>query len=72
MWWSHGGAVVESRRRCDYSYTVTNEADGEKLTGSFAVVSSSEVRALCTPLKAFGIHTVSLHSGASVDHQVHG
>ncbi|KAJ0545168.1 hypothetical protein HanIR_Chr08g0346471 [Helianthus annuus] len=31
------------------------------------------VRAVCKPLKAFGIHKVSLlHSRASVDHQVHG
>ncbi|PWA64927.1 DNA/RNA helicase, DEAD/DEAH box type, N-terminal [Artemisia annua] len=31
-----------------------------------------EVRSVCKPLKAFGIHTVSLHSGASIDHQIHG
>ncbi|KAH0449552.1 hypothetical protein IEQ34_020244 [Dendrobium chrysotoxum] len=31
-----------------------------------------EVRTVCKPLKALGIHTVSLHSGTSLDHQVHG
>ncbi|KAK6933494.1 DEAD/DEAH box helicase domain [Dillenia turbinata] len=33
---------------------------------------ASKVRSVCKPLKALGIHTVSLHSGASLDHQVHG
>ncbi|KAL5709620.1 hypothetical protein ACHQM5_020285 [Ranunculus cassubicifolius] len=31
-----------------------------------------EVRSLCKPLKPLGIHTVSIHTGASVDHQVQG
>ncbi|XP_058087440.1 ATP-dependent RNA helicase DBP3 [Magnolia sinica] len=31
-----------------------------------------KVRSVCKPLKALGIHTVSLHPGASVDHQVLG
>ncbi|PKA47561.1 DEAD-box ATP-dependent RNA helicase 30 [Apostasia shenzhenica] len=31
-----------------------------------------EVRSICKPLKALGLHTVSLHSGTSLDHQVHG
>ncbi|XP_020581504.1 ATP-dependent RNA helicase DBP3 [Phalaenopsis equestris] len=31
-----------------------------------------EVRAVCKPLKALGIHTVSLHFGTSLGHQVHG
>ncbi|KAJ9540193.1 LOW QUALITY PROTEIN: hypothetical protein OSB04_026699, partial [Centaurea solstitialis] len=33
---------------------------------------ATKVRALCKPLKEFGIHTVSLHPGASIDHQIHG
>lgn len=33
---------------------------------------ATQVRAVCKPLKAFGIHTVSLHPGASIDHQIHG
>ncbi|CAA7397106.1 unnamed protein product [Spirodela intermedia] len=33
---------------------------------------ASEVRSLCKPLKALGVHTVSLHPGALLDHQVHG
>ncbi|KAJ4851576.1 hypothetical protein Tsubulata_034347 [Turnera subulata] len=40
------------------------------------VVPSQEkaamVRSVCKPLKALGIHTVSLHTGASIDHQIHG
>uniref|UniRef100_A0A6V7QY72 DEAD/DEAH-box helicase domain-containing protein n=1 Tax=Ananas comosus var. bracteatus TaxID=296719 RepID=A0A6V7QY72_ANACO len=31
-----------------------------------------QVRSICKPLKALGIHTVSLHPGAPVDHQVRG
>uniref|UniRef100_A0A251RR44 Uncharacterized protein n=1 Tax=Helianthus annuus TaxID=4232 RepID=A0A251RR44_HELAN len=37
-----------------------------------SVLNFLQVRAVCKPLKAFGIHTVSPHSGASVDHQGHG
>lgn len=33
---------------------------------------ASMVRGVCKPLKALGIHTVSLHSGASIDHQING
>lgn len=33
---------------------------------------ASEVRGVCKPLKVLGIHTVSLHSGASIDHQING
>ncbi|XP_077241211.1 P-loop containing nucleoside triphosphate hydrolases superfamily protein isoform X2 [Tasmannia lanceolata] len=31
-----------------------------------------KVRSVCKPLKDLGIHTVSLHPGASVGHQIHG
>ncbi|KAH9627048.1 hypothetical protein KSS87_023736 [Heliosperma pusillum] len=31
-----------------------------------------KVRSVCKPLKLFGIHTVSLHTGSSVEHQVSG
>jgi ATP-dependent RNA helicase DBP3 len=30
------------------------------------------VRSVCKPLKALGIHTVSLHPGSSLDHQIQG
>ncbi|GAB4855147.1 hypothetical protein Ancab_023778 [Ancistrocladus abbreviatus] len=33
---------------------------------------AAKVRSVCKPLKALGIHTVSLHPGASLDHQIHG
>ncbi|XP_060185111.1 uncharacterized protein LOC132614637 [Lycium barbarum] len=33
---------------------------------------ATKVRKICKPLKALGIHTVSLHSGASIDHQIQG
>ncbi|KZV55299.1 hypothetical protein F511_06776 [Dorcoceras hygrometricum] len=33
---------------------------------------ASKVREVCKPLKTLGIHTVSVHSGASIDHQVNG
>ncbi|KAL9251436.1 hypothetical protein AKJ16_DCAP14957, partial [Drosera capensis] len=31
-----------------------------------------QVHSVCKPLKAFGVHTVSLHPGATVDNQIHG
>lgn len=31
-----------------------------------------QVRSVCRPLKALGVHTVSLHPGASLDHQIRG
>ncbi|XP_059656697.1 uncharacterized protein LOC132303456 isoform X1 [Cornus florida] len=31
-----------------------------------------KVRSVCKPLKALGIHAVSLPSGSSLDHQIHG
>ncbi|CAN8247398.1 unnamed protein product [Cochlearia groenlandica] len=33
---------------------------------------ASEVRSVCMALKDLGIHTVSLHQGASIDHQISG
>lgn len=54
------------------------EKDGLSFTGPFLLYlvpsqeKASKVRSLCKPLKAFGIHTVSLHPGTSVEHQVQG
>nr|XP_025687401.1 uncharacterized protein LOC112789642 isoform X2 [Arachis hypogaea] len=31
-----------------------------------------QVRTVCKPLKSLGIHTVSIHSGATLDHQIQG
>ncbi|XP_024030395.1 uncharacterized protein LOC21399841 isoform X1 [Morus notabilis] len=31
-----------------------------------------KVRSVCKPLKVHGIHTVSIHPGASIDHQIQG
>lgn len=33
---------------------------------------AAQVRSICKPLKALGIHAVSLHPGASIQHQLHG
>ncbi|XP_022685495.1 uncharacterized protein LOC101763271 [Setaria italica] len=33
---------------------------------------ATQVRSICKPLKPLGIHSVSLHSGASVEHQISG
>ncbi|KAJ9684756.1 hypothetical protein PVL29_016968 [Vitis rotundifolia] len=55
-----------------------NEKEGLFLTSPFLLflVPSQEkvakVYAVCKPLKALEIHTVSLHPGASLDHQIHG
>ncbi|XP_068660128.1 DEAD-box ATP-dependent RNA helicase 20 [Aristolochia californica] len=54
------------------------EKEGQYVATPFLLilVSSQEeaikVRSLCKPLKSLGIHTVCLHPGASVDHQVQG
>ncbi|XP_022765539.1 DEAD-box ATP-dependent RNA helicase 20 [Durio zibethinus] len=54
------------------------EKEGLSFTSPFLLflVSSKEkaleVRSFCKPLKAQGIHTVSLHPGASIDHQISG
>ncbi|KAI7753055.1 hypothetical protein M8C21_016810 [Ambrosia artemisiifolia] len=59
--------------------TITKkETDGESFTCPYLlfIVPSQEkaaqVRAVFKPLKAFGIHTVSLHPGASINHQIQG
>lgn len=57
---------------------VRKEKEGVSFTSPFLlfIVSSqqkaSKVRSVCKPLKALGIHTVSLHPGASIEHQIHG
>ncbi|XP_040991488.1 pre-mRNA-processing ATP-dependent RNA helicase prp5 [Juglans microcarpa x Juglans regia] len=33
---------------------------------------AAKVRSVCKPLKALGIHSVSIHPGASLDHQIQG
>ncbi|PRQ56294.1 putative RNA helicase [Rosa chinensis] len=33
---------------------------------------AAKVRSVCKPLKVLGIHTVSIHPGASLDHQIQG
>ncbi|XP_015581917.1 ATP-dependent RNA helicase DBP3 [Ricinus communis] len=33
---------------------------------------AAKVRMVCKPLKDLGVHTVSLHAGASLDHQIRG
>ncbi|KAD2093505.1 hypothetical protein R6Q59_008751 [Mikania micrantha] len=59
--------------------TITKkEKEGVSFTSPYLVfiVPSQEkatrVRDVWKPLKEFGVHTVSLHPGASIDHQVHG
>ncbi|KAG5574854.1 hypothetical protein H5410_054988 [Solanum commersonii] len=54
------------------------EKEGLSISNPFLLflVPSQEkavkVRKICKPLKALGIHTVSLHPGASIDHQIQG
>ncbi|XP_031107307.1 uncharacterized protein LOC116011994 [Ipomoea triloba] len=54
------------------------EKEGLSLTNPFLLylVPSQEkavkVRQICKPLKTLGIHTISLHPGASMDHQIQG
>ncbi|CAA3007932.1 probable ATP-dependent RNA helicase ddx5 [Olea europaea subsp. europaea] len=54
------------------------EKEGVSFTGPFLLFlvpsqeKASQVRQVCKPLKAIGIHTVSLHPGASIEHQING
>ncbi|QCE05463.1 ATP-dependent RNA helicase RhlE [Vigna unguiculata] len=55
-----------------------NEKEDLSFSGPFLLflVPSQEkavqVRTVCKPLKSVGIHTVSIHPGASLDHQIQG
>ncbi|KAF5959342.1 hypothetical protein HYC85_000551 [Camellia sinensis] len=44
----------------------------EQIAWMASTAADTIVRSACKPLKALGIHTVSLHPGASIDHQIHG
>ncbi|CAN6438660.1 unnamed protein product [Victoria cruziana] len=54
------------------------EKEGVSIDGQFLLFlvpskeRAVEVRLLFKPLKALGIHTVSIHSGAALEHQIHG
>ncbi|GMH13237.1 hypothetical protein Nepgr_015078 [Nepenthes gracilis] len=56
----------------------SNEKEGLSFTNPFLLYlvpsqkDAVKVRSVCKPLKALGIHTVSLHPGASMDHQIQG
>ncbi|KAF5195800.1 Dead-box atp-dependent rna helicase [Thalictrum thalictroides] len=56
----------------------TKEKEGLHVANPFLLIlvpskeKAVQVRSLCKPLKALGIHTVSLHTDASLDHQIHG
>lgn len=76
-----GGATMEQIAWIASSAvdTITRkEKEGVSFTSPYLLFlvptqeKAAEVRSVCKPLKAFGIHTVSLHSGASIDHQIHG
>ncbi|KAL6124728.1 hypothetical protein ACLB2K_077239 [Fragaria x ananassa] len=54
------------------------DEEGPSATSPFLLflVASQEkaakIRSVCKPLKVLGIHTVSIHPGASLDHQIQG
>ncbi|KAL3838225.1 hypothetical protein ACJIZ3_022816 [Penstemon smallii] len=54
------------------------EKEGLSFAGPFLLYlvptqeKAHKVRQVCKTLKIYGIHTVSLHSGASMDHQIQG
>ncbi|KAK9123985.1 hypothetical protein Sjap_013587 [Stephania japonica] len=56
----------------------TRERKGQSLAHPFLLFlvpsqkKALEVRSVCKPLKECGIHSVSLHAGASLDHQIQG
>ncbi|KAL5735116.1 hypothetical protein ACOSP7_032977 [Xanthoceras sorbifolium] len=55
-----------------------NEKEGLLFTSPYLLFlvpsqeKAAKVRSVCKPLKALGIHTVSLHPGAPLDHQING
>ncbi|XP_027366359.1 ATP-dependent RNA helicase DBP3 [Abrus precatorius] len=57
---------------------VRNEKEGLSFSGPFLLFlvpsqeKAAQVRTVCKPLKSVGIHTVSIHPGASLDHQIQG
>ncbi|XP_059628410.1 uncharacterized protein LOC132271141 isoform X2 [Cornus florida] len=57
---------------------VRKEKEGQSFTSPFLLFlvpsqeKATKVRMVCKSLKSLGIHSVSLHSGASLDHQIHG
>nr|XP_043631566.1 uncharacterized protein LOC122603019 [Erigeron canadensis]XP_043631567.1 uncharacterized protein LOC122603019 [Erigeron canadensis] len=78
---TRGGASMEQIAWIGASAvdTITRkEKEGVSFTSPYLLFlvpsqeKATQVRAVCKPMKAFGIHTVSLHPGASVDHQVLG
>ncbi|XP_050282041.1 DEAD-box ATP-dependent RNA helicase 5 [Quercus robur] len=54
------------------------EKEGQSFASPFLLFlvpsqeKAAKVRSICKPLKALGIHTVSIHPGASLDHQIQG
>ncbi|CAJ1967742.1 unnamed protein product [Sphenostylis stenocarpa] len=57
---------------------VRKEKEGLSFSGPFLLFlvpsqkKAVQVRTVCKPLKSVGIHTVSIHPGASIDHQIQG
>ncbi|KAK3228429.1 hypothetical protein Dsin_000310 [Dipteronia sinensis] len=55
-----------------------NEKEGLSFTSPFLLFlvpsqeKAAKVRSVCKSLKTLGIHTVSLHPGAPIDHQING
>ncbi|KAK9282983.1 hypothetical protein L1049_011210 [Liquidambar formosana] len=79
--YSVGKDLLETSGACStveqIAWMVSTAADSiarkEKEGGTFTIpFLLFLVRSVCKPLKALGIHTVSLHPGASLDHQIHG
>ncbi|CAI9091255.1 OLC1v1026228C2 [Oldenlandia corymbosa var. corymbosa] len=63
---------------CAADTIARKEKEGMSLSSPFLLFivpsqeKATEVRRVCKPLKALGIHSVSLHPGASINHQIHG
>ncbi|KAF6150376.1 hypothetical protein GIB67_034075 [Kingdonia uniflora] len=55
-----------------------SEKDGLSIGNPFLLIlvptqpKAMEIRSVCKPLKDHGIHTVSVHTGALIDHQIQG
>ena len=58
---------------CSSSYAVrvlVNDQNGNDFV--IYLMLFGQVRSICKPLKPLGIHSVSLHPGASIEHQISG
>lgn len=63
--------VLLYHRKFSFVYFISSTSQKDHLS-VLSYVTYNQVREVCKLLKVVGIHTVSLHSAASIDPQIHG